>query len=80
MWLPEDVDAALEWQSWKASLCSGCGQPKHECMSPDGPAYEATAIRCRACETRDRKANAWRDNDNAETAGLFFVVSEAEEG
>jgi len=73
--LPEDVDAALEWQAYQALSCSGCGQPKHESFSPAGPDYEVTALRCRACEARDTRRAAWAEQDNANLHGLYFGVS-----
>jgi hypothetical protein len=73
MWLPEDTEAALEWQRWQRQLCSGCGQPTDETMDADGPGYDAVALRCRACETRDRSAEQWRSQGGS-TEGLFFSI------
>jgi hypothetical protein len=74
MWLAEDVEAALEWAEWKASLCPGCGNPKHESFAADGPNYEAEAWRCRACEARDKKASIWARDEHADTSGIYFVI------
>ena len=74
MWLPEDTEAALEWQAWQQRLCSGCGTPRDESMDEHGPAYEAEPLRCRACEARDMASRRFTEADG-DTAGLFFTVS-----
>ena len=74
--MPEDTDAALEWVDYKASLCTGCGRPRSETFDPDGPEYVAEAWCCFACEERDQKAKAWREDEHADPAGIYFVVQE----
>lgn len=71
--MPEDVTAALEWQTHERLLCPGCGHPRDESMSHEdhGPTYSASATRCRACEAKDAAIAEWRDS-GASTAGLYF--------
>lgn len=75
MWTSSDVTAALEWQSWQAQLCPGCGQPRDETMAHEdhGPAYTAEAIRCRACEATDVARREWADAEGS-TDGLYFTT------
>jgi hypothetical protein len=74
LWLPEDTAHALAWRLHLDSLCSGCGQPVDECMSPDAEtAYEVKAIRCHACAEQARAANTWADGAG-EREGLFFTI------
>ena len=75
MWLPEDTEAALVWQEAEDDKCS-CGHPRSETMNPNGPDYQATALRCRACEAREALASKWRRDENADTSGLVFAVTE----
>lgn len=72
LWLPEDTEAALAWAEAQADLCPGCGRPRDECFDPDGPDYQATLLRCRACEERDKKFTAF-DGDRE---GLYAVLKE----
>lgn len=76
MWLPEDTEAALEWADYQATLCTGCGRRRDESFNPDGPDYEAEAWCCFACQARDHKAHEWREDNNADPAGIYFVVRE----
>lgn len=78
MWLEEDLDAALEWHEWKGSLCPGCGNQRHDTLNPNGPRYVADSLRCRACEARDHEAHSWREDRNADPAGIYFTVTETE--
>lgn len=64
---------------WQDELCPGCGQPRDECMDPDGPIYDAEAWRCSACEAKDSKAREFSDSGGS-TAGLYFAVTTREEG
>ena len=80
-WLPEDTQAALEWDAWRRSKCSGCGQPLAECMGdgPDAVEYEPEIVTCFACKARDEARRSWAEGDN-DTAGVKFGVRPAEEG
>lgn len=75
MWLPEDTEAALVWQEAQDEACSGCGQPRSESFDPKGPDYEATPLRCRACEAREAKAAAWQRDEHAQLHGIKFAVT-----
>ncbi|MBP6728819.1 MAG: hypothetical protein KA129_04295 [Microthrixaceae bacterium] len=46
-------------------------------MDPDGPHYEATALRCKACEARDVESKSFQEAGGS-TAGLLFTVSQVE--
>ena len=74
-WLPEDTEAALAWQEEQDALCE-CGQPRSESMSPDGPDYAVTALRCRACEAREAAAARWAKDEHAILHGIKFAVTE----
>lgn len=70
--------AALEWADYKASLCpGGCGYPKVESMDVANESrYDAVAVRCFACEARDKAGKKWATDENSDTAGLLFSVVE----
>ena len=74
-WTDDDITAALEWQSWQAQLCAGCGHPRDESMSHEdhGPTYTAEALRCRACEAKDIARREWVDAEGS-TDGLYFAA------
>lgn len=78
-WLPEDTEAALEWLEWKDSLCSGCGQPRHEAFdSANTDAYSVTALECHPCAARERRAYAdqqSRDAGQPPAFGRFYAVT-----
>jgi hypothetical protein len=75
-WLPEDTEAALEWQDYQDTLCSGCGFPIAECFHPDmEEAYTAAGLTCHACSTRERAAKERAKHPNADLAGVFFTVT-----
>ena len=40
--------------------------------------YDAEAVRCFACEARDRLAHRMSKDKNASTDGLYFVTRETE--
>lgn len=71
---------------YQASLCSGCGQPKSECMNPemDG-AYEAVPVQCFACAARaaEHRAAGKAKSDgsfgDAAFDGIYFAVQERRE-
>ncbi len=71
-WLPDDTLAALDWQEYEATRCSGCGQPRDECMAheDDAPAYEVTMTRCHACSAAAAEGKAF----DGDTAGLYPLV------
>jgi hypothetical protein len=46
-------------------------------MDPDGPNYEAVALRCAACEARDVESKQFQEAGGS-TAGLHFTVSQIE--
>lgn len=65
---------------YESSLCSGCGRPRHETFDPaNEQAYEAEAQRCHACATRDRKTTMWREDENADTSGVYFAIHERDD-
>ena len=74
MWLAEDTEAALVWQEAQDDACAGCGQPRSETMDPNGPDYEATPLRCRACEVREARANQMAQQDGSMYGMKFAVV------
>lgn len=74
-WLDEDIDAALEYQDYLASLCSGCGHPRDESFNPDLQfEWYGEALTCHACAERDRTAESKRSNKNHDCSGEFYVV------
>lgn len=77
-WLERDVQAAVLWQIEENARCTGCGQPRNECMGPedDAPDYQVTITRCWACELRDAKQNEFRE-DGASSSGIYMSVAKA---
>jgi len=76
-WLPDDVEAALEWQAEQARLCSGCGHSLDETMGPDQfDKWNAEKTgACDACRAIDRAARILAGNDNLDpTTGVRFRV------
>lgn len=77
-WLPEDREAALEWQAYQNSLCPGCRRPRHESFDiAMDDHYDVTALQCHACAARDRRA--WNRSQGREPGappmfGQFYVV------
>ena len=69
------MEAALEWQRFDRLKCPGCGQPRDECMDPNGPSYHAEPLRCFACQTRDSAREQFSNAEKADMNGLFFTVS-----
>jgi predicted Fe-S protein YdhL (DUF1289 family) len=69
----------VEWQEYQDSLCSGCGQPRHESFAIENDdKYTAEVLRCHACAARERKAynrNASRDSGQPPMFGEFFAVT-----
>ena len=49
-------------------------------MHPEGPDYQATPIRCRACEAREALAAQWQRDEHADTHGIKFSVTERRDG
>ncbi|MBK6556107.1 MAG: hypothetical protein IPG16_02460 [Comamonadaceae bacterium] len=69
-WLSSDTLAALAWQSYLDSLCSGCGQPRHESFDAEADgAYVAHADRCHACTAAAIQQRAWTKADAAVIGG-----------
>jgi predicted Fe-S protein YdhL (DUF1289 family) len=82
-WLPEDTEAALEWQTYQNSLCPGCRRPRHESFAVEmDDHYDVTVLQCHACAARDRKAYNTRPEQGEDPQfGRFFVVTpEAADG
>lgn len=72
LYLPEDLEAVLEWQQEQDLLCPGCGQPRDETMDPElQNAYRARALRCHACAAKARKAASFGDKG---LEAMFFSV------
>lgn len=77
-WLDEDQDAALEWQEYDASLCSGCHHPRDESFAKENDdKYTAEVLTCHACASKDRLAHnrsQSREKDTPPPAGEYFTV------
>ena len=68
--LSSDTLAALAWQSYLYSLCSGCGQPRHESFDAEADgAYVAHADRCHACTAAAIQQRAFAKADASVTGG-----------
>lgn len=78
-WLPDDFDAALEWQEADQNKCPGCGRPRDECFSDDAPDYEAKPVVCWSCQERDIAAKRFAEANGGQTPGVYFVTEEAGE-
>lgn len=78
-WSDEDQQAALEWQAYKDSLCSGCGLPRVESFDPaNQERYDVEVLRCFACRERERTAfnrNAARDNGSPPLMGEYYAIT-----
>lgn len=69
--MPEDVDVALEWQSWDKATCSGCGHPLSESMDPEYEgAYDAEWVVCHACSEKEFR----RGDGNPPRGGRLIAV------
>jgi len=78
LWLPEDRQAALEWQAYQDALCPGCKRPRVESFDiAMDDHYDVTALQCHACAARDRRAynRAREREDGAPPFGLYYAVS-----
>jgi len=77
LWLPEDRQAALEWQAYQKSLCPGCKRPRVECFDITmDDRYDVTALQCHACAARDRRAwNRSRENNGRPMFGQYYAVT-----
>ena len=70
LWLPEDLEAALEWRAHLDSQCSGCGHPASQTFNPDFEgAFEAEPVVCHACKKRELEYKKFDD-----TSGLKVAV------
>jgi hypothetical protein len=78
-WLPEDTEAAIEWQTHQQSLCSGCRRPRVESFDiAMDDHYDVTELQCHACAAKERRGwNAARANDPGSPPpfGRFYVVT-----
>jgi hypothetical protein len=78
--LAEDTDAALEWIDYQASLCSGCGLPRHETMArANEERYDVERIVCHACKVQGSRARADAESENTDTAGMFYAIIDERE-
>lgn len=70
----------MEWIDYQASLCSGCGLPRHETMDrASEDRYDVKRIVCHACAVQTRRARNDAENENTDTAGLFYAVIDEQE-
>lgn len=77
VWLDDDIDAALVWQSEQDAKCPGCGQLKEESFDEASPVdFNAVPLVCRACATRDHAAR--RFAQNGDPSGLYFGFEKTE--
>jgi hypothetical protein len=78
-WLPEDTEAALEWQVHQKSLCTGCRRPRVESFDiAMDDRYDVTELQCHACAARERRAwNAAHAHEpgSPPAFGRFYVVT-----
>ena len=73
LWLAEDTALAGALTTLEAATCA-CGHDRRESMDAANEyAYVAEAVRCHACATRDRTAEAYAKQDGS-MAGLAFAV------
>ena len=73
LWTANDTALAVALTAVEAVTCS-CGHDRRESMSPEMEyQYVAEAVRCHACATRDRAAEAYAKQDGS-MAGLAFAV------
>lgn len=76
-WLAEDMQAALQWAAYKATICR-CGRSRLESMDPANVnAYEVTEMRCFACQAIGDRAHAraqGRHKDAPPDHGLYSGV------
>jgi nitrous oxide reductase accessory protein NosL len=71
LWSEDDTQAALEWQSYRSSLCSGCALPIEETMQPENQtAYEAEPVQCWACAARDAEDRKAQEARNGGSWGM----------
>jgi hypothetical protein len=77
LWLQSDTEAVLEYLHDKSLMCSGCGLPREDTMTPDAERlFVSRALRCHACAARDRAARKFSDQ-KGDTSGLFFTLERA---
>lgn len=79
-WLPEDTRAALVWQEYEKSLCSGCKRPRDETFALEmDDHYDVVPVVCHACAARDSKASKrLRENEGRPLFGEFYIVKPEE--
>lgn len=78
-WSQKDRQAALQWMAEQNRKCSGCGNPLDECMSEDGPEYEAELLRCYACAARDDRSAKLSEDPPKSRHGAYIVTRRVEE-
>lgn len=78
-WLPEDTDAALEWQAYDRELCPGCKRLRSESCDPkNDDKYDVEPVTCHACARRDRygRMSAETRGEGAPPpAGEYYVIT-----
>lgn len=78
LWTANDTALAVALTALEAVTCS-CGHDRRESMAQESEyAYVAEAVRCHACATRDRMAEAYAKQDGS-THGLAFHVRKKNE-
>lgn len=73
-WADDDQAWAIALLEYEADICSGCGQPRSESMSPDNEfRYRSTVLRCHGCAAVARESENLVDA-KANTRGLMIGV------
>lgn len=75
-WLPDDLQAALEWQAEQAGKCSGCGQNLDDTTGEvNFDKWNAEGITCDACRAISRTAHTAAGRDDLDPlAGKRYRV------
>jgi hypothetical protein len=77
LFLAEDTDGAMALQWYEGLICSGCGQPLDESMSPEAEdGYRARLLACHGCAEL-QKAQTDLQADTADP-GLHIVIERAQ--
>ncbi|RHA38742.1 hypothetical protein [Cellulomonas rhizosphaerae] len=75
-WSTQDRGQAEALLEYEASLCPGCGMPRHAAWDPRSMGgWVADAHPCEACEIRDQKAK----EDGNEKPHVFVTVRPAQD-
>jgi hypothetical protein len=82
LWTDDDRAWALALLEVEAEVCRGCGQPLAESTDPAlEEAWTAEVIRCHACATGGRKAEAFqKSGGDAHGANVHVHRREARRG